>query len=231
LIFHQCTPNLKNDVEAADAFSAIRVAQDLIALLKLIQSLCCSYDAKTQSFMATVASHKCLFTYYQQDGDDNHRYYQEFCTHVGTLETYGGIGAIRITPAFMTAKLKELAAAGVISTATAPTDAERMKTIKLVRDEFLGCLMLSGSNRDQYAALKADLKTNMDMEMTHTLSPRTSACRYSTNVRMLQLDPLAPKSLSPLLSNRRSKLLCSRRVPQTRKASPSKRTRGLRLLP
>ena len=55
---------------------------------------------------------------------------------------------IGITPTFLTAKLKELAAAGVISTATAPTDAERMTTIKLVRDEFLGCLMLSGTNKD-----------------------------------------------------------------------------------
>jgi hypothetical protein len=73
LIFHQCTPNLKNDIEAADTFPAIWVAQDPIMLLKLIQSLWCSYDAKTQSIMATVASHKRLFTYYQRDGDDNHK--------------------------------------------------------------------------------------------------------------------------------------------------------------
>ena len=72
LIFHQCTPNLKNGIEAADTFPAIWVTQDPIMLLKLIQSLCCSYDAKTQSIMALVASHKRLFTYYQQDGDDNH---------------------------------------------------------------------------------------------------------------------------------------------------------------
>ena len=78
LIFHQCTPNFNNDIKAADTFPAIRVAQDPIMLLKLIQSLCCSYDSKTQSIMATVALHKRLFTYYQRDGDDNHKYYQEF---------------------------------------------------------------------------------------------------------------------------------------------------------
>ena len=88
-IFHQCTPNIKNDIEAADTFPAIQVAQVLIALLKLIQSLCCSCDAKTQSIMAMVAPHKHLFTYYQQDGDDNHKYYQEFCVHVKTLEKLG----------------------------------------------------------------------------------------------------------------------------------------------
>jgi hypothetical protein len=58
--------------------------------------------------MATVASHKRLFTYYQRDGVDNHKYYQEFYANVKTLETYGGIGAIGITPTFLTATLKEL---------------------------------------------------------------------------------------------------------------------------
>ncbi len=156
LIFHQCTPNLKNDIKAADTFPAIRVAQDPIVLLKLIRSLCCSYDAKTQSVMDTVASHKRLFTYYQRDGNDNHKYFQEFSAHVKTLETYGGIGAIGITPTFLTAKLKELAAAREVSSATAPSDAECMAAIKLVRDEFLG-FMLSGANRDRYATLKTDL--------------------------------------------------------------------------
>jgi hypothetical protein len=48
IIFHQCTPSLKNELEATDTFPVIHMTQDPIALLKLIQSLCCSYDAKTQ---------------------------------------------------------------------------------------------------------------------------------------------------------------------------------------
>jgi hypothetical protein len=157
LIFHQCTPNLKNDIKAADTFPAMWMAQDPIMLLKLIQSLCCSYDAKTQSVVAMVASHKRLFTYYQHDGNDNDKYFQEFSAHVKTLETYGRIGAIGITPTFLTAKLKELAAAREIFSAAAPSDAERMAAIKMVHDDFLGCFMLSGANRDRYAALKTDL--------------------------------------------------------------------------
>jgi hypothetical protein len=65
IVYHQCSPTFKNDLKASDTFSAIRGSQDVIALLKLIQSLCCSYDTKMQGVMATVASHKCLFTYYQ----------------------------------------------------------------------------------------------------------------------------------------------------------------------
>jgi hypothetical protein len=47
IIFHQCTTSLKNDLKATDKFPAICTAQDPIGLLKLIQSLCCSYDSKT----------------------------------------------------------------------------------------------------------------------------------------------------------------------------------------
>jgi hypothetical protein len=158
IIFHQCTPSLKNELKATDTFLTIRVAQDPIALLKLIQSLCCSYEAKTQSCMATVASHKCLFTHYQRDSGNNHKYYQEFCTHVETLlETYGGIGAVGVTPKFLAAKLKDLALEKVIQDADNPTDAEHLIAIKQCCDEFLGCLMLSGANPDRYAGLKSDL--------------------------------------------------------------------------
>jgi hypothetical protein len=45
VIYHQCSPALKNDLEASDTFAAIRCDQDVIGLLCLIQSLCCSYDA------------------------------------------------------------------------------------------------------------------------------------------------------------------------------------------
>ncbi len=58
IVFHQCSTSLKNDLKASDTFAALRSAQDVIGLLKLVQSLCRSYDAKTQGVMATVASYK-----------------------------------------------------------------------------------------------------------------------------------------------------------------------------
>ncbi len=183
IIFHQCTPSLKNELEAADTFPAICVAQDPIALLKMIQSLCCSYNAKTQSVMATVASHKPLFTYYQHNTNDNHKYYQEFCAHVETLERYGGIGAVGITPTFLTVKLKDLALEKVIQDAKNPTDAERLIAIKQCRDEFLGCLMLSGANQERYAALKSDL--NNQYGFGKDLYPKSpDLCLFLLNRRL-----------------------------------------------
>ena len=103
IIYHKCSPNLKNDLEASDLFPSICQNQDVIKLLRLIQSLCCSYDAKTQSVMATVASHKRLFTYYQKDGVNNHTYHHKFLAHVKTIEIYGGFGAVGVVPTFLDA--------------------------------------------------------------------------------------------------------------------------------
>ena len=109
IIYHQCAPNLKNEHEASDKFPAIHDGQDVIALLCIIQGLCCSYDARIQSAMATVASHKCLFTYYQKDDVDNHTYHCEFLAHIETIETYSGVSVIGVSPTFNTAKLKDMA--------------------------------------------------------------------------------------------------------------------------
>ena len=80
--------------------------------------------------MTTVASHKRLFAYYQRDTNDNHKFHQEFCAHVETLKTYGGIGAVGVTPTFLAAKLKDIAIKKVLQDANNPTDAERLIAIK-----------------------------------------------------------------------------------------------------
>ena len=108
--------------------------------------------------MATVASYKKLFTYYQKVGVDNHTYHREFIAHVETLETYGGIGVVRVVPTFLTARIKELADSGVIVDATKPTDIERALRVSSVRDEFLAALMLNGAHCERFGALRTDLK-------------------------------------------------------------------------
>jgi hypothetical protein len=85
IIYHQCYPNLKIDLKASDLFPSVRQNQDVMELLCLIQGLCCSYDAKIQSVMVTVALHKSFFTYYQKGGVDNHTYHCKFLAHVETI--------------------------------------------------------------------------------------------------------------------------------------------------
>ena len=153
IVFHQCSPSLKNNLEASNTFAAICSGQDVIGLLKLVQSLCCSYNAKTQGVMATVASYKKLFAYYQKDGVDNHTFHRELVAHVKTLETYGGVGVVGVVPTFLIAKIKELAADGLTANPANPTDAKRALAVSSVRDKFLAALMLSGANREHVGAL------------------------------------------------------------------------------
>ncbi len=88
---------------------------------------------------------------------DNHQYYQGFCTQVETIETYGNVGAIGITPTFLTNKIKEQAAAKLVQEASNPSDAEHLAAIKFCRDEFLGKLMLNGANKELFWVLKNNL--------------------------------------------------------------------------
>jgi hypothetical protein len=156
-LYNQCSTNLKNDLEAATSFAKVESTKDPIGLLKLIQGLCCSYDSKTQSVMATVASHKKLFTFFQHNGVDNSSYHREFIALVETIETYGGHGAIGITPTFVAQKLQEMHAAGTCTNVASPTKDELAAAHLSVRKEFLTALFLSDTNRDRYGALRNEL--------------------------------------------------------------------------
>jgi hypothetical protein len=158
IIYHQCSPNLKNDLKASDLFPSIRQNQDVIGLLCLIQGLCCSYDTKIQSVMATIVLHKCLFTYYKKDGVDDHTYHPEFLACIETINTYGGLGAEGVVPTFLDVMLKDMEKNGVIKDAKYPSDTERAQAIKTVRDEYLGTLMINGSNRDKFGPLPLKTK-------------------------------------------------------------------------
>ena len=156
-IYNQCSTNLKNDLGTSSAWPSVNLSKNPVELLKLIQGLCCSFDSKTQSVMATIASQKLLFTYYQRDGIDNTTYHREFMAHVETIETYGGIGAIGIVPAFVTQELKKMETNGKCLDPASPSDHELAAAKATVRDEFLAGLMLSGANRDRYSALRNEL--------------------------------------------------------------------------
>jgi hypothetical protein len=107
--------------------------------------------------MATIASQKLLFTYYQRDGVDNTAYHREFTAHVKTIETYGGIGAIGVVPTFVNQELKNMEVNGNCLDAANSSETELPTAKATVHDKFLAGLMLSGANRDRYNALRYEL--------------------------------------------------------------------------
>ena len=77
--------------------------------------------------------------------------------HVETIETYGGVGAVGIVPAFITQMLKTMHTEGLCSDPDNPTEVELAAARATVHEEFLAGLMLSGANRDRYNALRTKL--------------------------------------------------------------------------
>jgi hypothetical protein len=77
--------------------------------------------------------------------------------HVETIETYGGVGAVGIVPAFVTQMLKTMHTDGLCSDPDNPTEVELTAARATVREEFLADLMLSGANRDCYNAFRTKL--------------------------------------------------------------------------
>jgi hypothetical protein len=192
-IYNQCSTTLKNDLETSAAFPTVESRKDPIGLLKIIQGLCCSYDSKTQSVMATVASQKKLFTFFQRDGMDNSTYHREFMAHVDTIKTYGGMGAIGITPTFVAQKLSEMFTAGTCTDSADPSTDELGIAHKAVQDEFLAALMLSGANKDRYGALRNELANQFGFG--NDLYPKTpDACLQMMQAQRRECGPSAPRS-------------------------------------
>jgi hypothetical protein len=64
---------------------------------------------------------------------DNSSYHREFVAHVETIETYGGTGAIKITPTFVAQELHEMHTAGDCHDVARPTPNELAIAHKCVR--------------------------------------------------------------------------------------------------
>jgi hypothetical protein len=101
IIYNQCSATLKNDLKSTLTLSSIHQNHNVLGLLRLIQGLCCSYDAKIQSVMATVTSHKCLYTHYQKDGVDSHTYHWDLWHMWKQLKHMVVSGLLVLSPPFL----------------------------------------------------------------------------------------------------------------------------------
>jgi hypothetical protein len=162
LIYDQCSPELKNKLNATDGYSGAKSTNDVAKLLTMIQGYCCQFDILNNKYMAIVAAIKNLFYFFQKGDQANADYHKEFMAMMEVIEEYRGAGSFTL---FSNLLKQELKATGLdLSTATAEELKEGKKT---VCEKFLAALMLNGANGMKYNDLKRSMKENFMTRMSN----------------------------------------------------------------
>lgn len=113
LIYGQCTTALKSKLDGMPAYTAVQQTNDIIALLKLIQGLCCKFDVKSQKYVALAATFRQMFVYFQDNNTTDTDLFHHYKSLLRTIQAFGGEDAIGIIPNFVDDELAALAAADV----------------------------------------------------------------------------------------------------------------------
>ena len=74
----QCSPELKNKLEATDGYIGAKSTNDVVKLLTMIRGYCCQFDILNDEYMAIVAAIKNLFYFFQKGDQANADYHEEF---------------------------------------------------------------------------------------------------------------------------------------------------------
>ena len=107
----------------------------------------------------------------------------EFMAPIKTIETYGGMGRIAIVPTFVAQKLRDMQADNKCADPNNPSKDELAETHKIVCNEFLVALILSGANRECYGLLRNELANQYGFG--NNLYPKTvDQCLTMMNQRM-----------------------------------------------
>ena len=65
LIYGQCTTALKSKLDGLTEYITAQQTHDIIALLQIIQGLCCKFDIQSQKYVALAATVRQMYVYFQ----------------------------------------------------------------------------------------------------------------------------------------------------------------------
>jgi hypothetical protein len=98
LIYDQCSPKLKNKLEATDGYSGANSTNDVAKLLTMFQGYCCQFNILNDKYMAIVAAIKNPLYFFQKGDQANANYHKEFMAMMEVIEEYGGAGSLTHFP-------------------------------------------------------------------------------------------------------------------------------------
>lgn len=85
LIYGQCTTAMKLKLEGMTEYATAKTTNDIIALLKLIQGLCCKFDVRSQKYVALAPTFRQTFVYFQDNQCSNDDFYNHWKSLVCTI--------------------------------------------------------------------------------------------------------------------------------------------------
>ena len=77
-------------LEGQEKYTEVKENQDLVGLLKLVQAICCNFEAKTKPYWALMGAKTCFALFWQDINTSIDKYRDDSEAHVETVESYRG---------------------------------------------------------------------------------------------------------------------------------------------
>ena len=107
IIYDQCLPLLRSQLEEGEAFKERCEKNDIVELLKLIRGFCCKHDQNNNKYYIVINSLCALFINFQKNDKSNVDYLKEFQACMATLNDYNE-NVVDLVPCLMEDALKEI---------------------------------------------------------------------------------------------------------------------------
>ena len=183
------TPAMKTRLKGSRGFETIEDAQDVVALLNLMQGICCRSDDQIHPGWAVVQAKKRIYLYVQNYKTTNDKYGEDFEAYVKVVETYGGTFVEPIMLEIELAKMGVDPANENSSRADAAAEDELLEAERLARKKALGLLVLSNANKGRYKEITTKLHNNIMMGVDKYPKSVEEAVRLLNNYRTCQPAP------------------------------------------
>lgn len=139
VVYDQCTPRLKTQLEGTNTFETVKNAWDIIALITLIKGIVCKFDKQQQGVYSRMQAKTWVMTLYQGSKQLNSNYVEEVKAVGDVVESYSGTY-------WKETGLLQVVLATSAADPNNPTEAETTATKRVINDKFLAAVFISGAD-------------------------------------------------------------------------------------
>ena len=152
IVYDQCSPGVRDKLEASENWSSIETEQSLQGLINAIERVCVGFDDHKQTMYNIVQSTKKLYLHMQDEKTTVPDYSRDFKSLWETCESFGG------TPGYHQGPVNQLLKdTSRVADVNRPTDTERKAAVNDTAEAVKGSLLLSGADQKRFGMLKKEL--------------------------------------------------------------------------